>query len=243
MFNGGMNVGSVSASRIKYRAKELGADLCGIASVERFIDAPVGFHPTDILKECKSVIVMAVCIPASILESSSTAIYTFAHMRLFDKIDSITFTLALELDNMGKRAVAVPASEPYEYWDDDRRHGQGILSLKHAAVRAGMGQMGKNTLLINNQFGNMILLGAVLLDEELEPDMLVDYQVCIPSCRICVDICPANALDGHTVEQRECRSVCGKTTPGGDFVYICNLCRKCCPHQQGIGNAERQIIL
>lgn len=225
---------TVSSSRIKYRSRELGADLCGIASVERFTDAPAGFHPTDILKECKSVIVVAVRIPASIFESSSAAVYTFAHIRLFDKINSITFALVMELENMGRRAVPVPASEPYEYWDDDRRYGQGILSLKHAAVKAGMGQMGKNTLFVNNQFGNMILLGAVLLDEGLEPDVLAEYQGCISSCRICIDACPANALDGHTVEQRKCRSVCSKTTPGGGFVYICNLCRKRCPYRQGI---------
>lgn len=109
----------------------------------------------------------------------------------------------------------MPASEPYEYWDDSRRHGQGILSLKHAAVRAGLGQMGKNTLLVNNKYGNMLLLGAVLLAEEIESDLLATYQACIPSCRICLDACPASALDGNTIEQCKCRNTCGKTSVGG----------------------------
>ena len=34
----------------------LGADLCGIASIDRFNDAPKGYHPTDVLPTCKSVI-------------------------------------------------------------------------------------------------------------------------------------------------------------------------------------------
>lgn len=42
------------------KAKEimlsLGADLCGIASIDRFADAPAGYHPLDVLPTCKSVI-------------------------------------------------------------------------------------------------------------------------------------------------------------------------------------------
>ncbi|MDF2565814.1 MAG: hypothetical protein K0Q53_2218, partial [Massilibacillus sp.] len=213
---------------------ELGADLCGIASVERFADAPAGFHPTDIFKECKSVIVIAVRMPISMFASSSQGIYTFAHFRVFDKLNSITFNLTEKLEKCEISAVPVPASEPYEYWDESRRHGQGILSLKHAAVRAGLGSMGKNTLLVNTQFGNMILLGAVLSSKEFEPDKMANDQACIPGCRICLDNCPASALDGNTIEQSKCRSVCGKTTEGGGFVYSCNLCRTLCPHKQGV---------
>jgi len=227
-------MGNINADEIKYRVKEMGADLCGIASVERFADAPAGFHPTDILKECKSVIVIAVRIPISMFDSSSQGIYTFAHYRVFDKINSITFNLTEKLEKYGISAVPVPASEPYEYWDEGRRHGQGILSLKHAAVRAGLGIMGKNTLLINEQFGNILLLGAVLSNKEFEPDEMAAYQACIPGCRICLDNCPASALDGNTLEQYKCRSVCGKTTDGGGFVYTCNLCRTLCPHKQGV---------
>lgn len=224
----------ISADEIKCRIRELGADLCGIASVERFGDAPSGFHPTDVVKGCKSVIVIATRFPISTLSASSQAAYTFVHNRLVGKIDSITFQISSELENLGSCAVPIPSSVPYDYWDDSRRHGQGILSLKHAAVRAGLGQMGKNTLLVNDQLGNMLLLGAVLLDKKLEPDLIATYQACMPSCRVCIDSCPASALDGNTIEQRKCRSICGKSTDGGGFVYNCNLCRKLCPRCQGI---------
>jgi len=224
----------ISADEIKYRVKELGADLCGIAPIERFADAPSGFHPTDVIKECKSVIVIAIRFPISTLSASSQAAYTFVRNRLVDKMDSITFQVSSELENLGSCAVPIPSSDPYDYWDDSRRHGQGIISLKHAAVRAGLGQMGKNTLLINDQYGNMIWLGAVLVDKELESDHLTTYQSCIPECRICLDACPAVALNGITVEQRKCRSIAGKYTDGGGFVYACNLCRKLCPRHEGI---------
>jgi epoxyqueuosine reductase len=224
----------VTAAEIKSKARALGADLCGIAPVGRFADAPSGFHPTDVARGCKSVISLAVRFPISVLSSSSQAAYTFVRNKLMDKMDSITFQLAEELESLGGCAVPIPSSDPYDYWDDSRRHGQGILSLKHAAVRAGLGRMGKNTLLVNDKFGNMLWLGAVLLDQEMEPDPLADYRTCEPECRICLDSCPANALDGTTIEQRKCRSISAKYTEGGGGVYACCLCRKLCPNFNGI---------
>ena len=44
---------------IKNYLLQSGADLCGIAGIERFSDAPEGYHPTDVLPDCKSVIVIA----------------------------------------------------------------------------------------------------------------------------------------------------------------------------------------
>ena len=45
----------------------LGADLCGIASIDRFNDAPKGYHPLDILSTCKSVISFACRFPVGTL--------------------------------------------------------------------------------------------------------------------------------------------------------------------------------
>lgn len=225
---------TLCADEIKRRASELGMDLCGIAPVERFADAPQGFHPTDIIKDCKSVIILAARFPVSTLSSPSPATYTFVRNKVMDKVDSITCQLAAELEELGGSAVPIPSSDPYDYWDNDRRHGQGVLSLKHAAVRAGLGQMGKNTLLINDQLGNMLWLGAVLVTKELEPDLIADYQACIPGCQLCLQSCPAKALDGTTIVQSKCRSISAKRTEGGGGVYACNLCRKLCPRHNGI---------
>ncbi|WP_312563568.1 hypothetical protein [Anaerospora sp.] len=224
----------VAAAQIKLRATELGMDLCGIAPVGSFADAPQGFHPADISKDCKSVIVLAARFPVSTLSSPSPAAYTFVRNKVMDKVDAATCQLAVELELLGSNAVPIPSSDPYEYWDEARRHGQGILSLKHAAVRAGLGQMGKNTLLINDRLGNMLWLGAVLLNQELTPDEQAGYQACITGCRVCLQACPAQALDGSTIVQKQCRAVSYKQTGGGGGVYTCNLCRRLCPRHDGI---------
>jgi len=226
---------NMDAVALKQQVTEMGAALCGIAPVDRFVHAPNGFHPRDILPGSQSVISIAVQFPSSTLTvGKSQAAYTFVRNRLMDKVDQITFRLAEELEASGYAAIPIPSSEPYESWDAERRHGQGILSLKHAAVLAGLGQMGKNTLLVNRQFGNLLWLGAVLVDVALAADPVADYSPCPASCRICLDSCPAQALDGISIEQKKCRSVSGQYTEGGGGVYTCNMCRKVCPNRQGV---------
>jgi len=225
---------TICSEAIKQQSLLLGADLCAIASVDRFADAPPGFHPTDILEEAQSVIVLATRFPASALLSPSPALYTFAILQSAAQMDAITFKIATELDSLGCSALPIPARGPYDAWDAARQHGQGVLSLKHAAVQAGLGQLGKNTLLVNDQFGNLLTLGAIIIDKELTADHLASYQACIPSCRICLDACPAKALDGTTLEQRKCREENAKSSTGPGAVYSCNLCRKSCPQHQGL---------
>ncbi len=71
--------------------------------------------------------------------------------------------------------------------------------MRHSGYLAGLGVLGKNTLLINEKYGNMIQIGAVLVDIELEGDPLIEDALCPTNCNICIDSCPQKALDGKTV--------------------------------------------
>lgn len=224
----------MNAGDIKKIAIKLGADLCGIAPVHRFKNAPQGFHPQDILSECKSVIVLAIRFPVSTLQANSYIPYTFVRNMMVGKIDTVVFELANKIEALGIQAVPIPSADPYEYWDADNRVGKGIISLKHAGVLAGLGKMGKNTLLINNKLGNMMWLGALLVSKDLEPDPLAEYEVCKNNCRLCLDGCVKNALDGITINQLLCRSKSTTSTEGGGWYLSCNTCRKICPNYLGI---------
>jgi epoxyqueuosine reductase len=227
----------VDSATIKERVRQLGADLAGVAPVSRFAQAPAGFHPCDIYPGCQSVLVLALRFPLSTLEAKTNSPYTLVRNGLVDRMDAMTTRLADELEAQGIVAIPIPSSEPYDYWDTERRHGRGILSLKHAAVLAGLGAMGKNTLLINERYGNMVWLGALLLSVELEPDPLATYNACRDRCRICLDACPQHALDGTTIDQKLCREHCSAYSEGGGGVYACNTCRKVCPRHAGIKGA------
>jgi len=56
----------------------------------------------------------------------------------------------------------------------------------HAAVNAGLGIMGHNTLFISPIYGNMVYIGSILVDAELEQDDLVKDFSCLPNCHKCM---------------------------------------------------------
>ncbi len=219
---------------IKETILNMGADLCGIAPAERFSEAPEGFKPVDIFKECKSVIVFAKRVPGSSLNISSCIPYTHVNNVLTQVVDELGIEISMKLESQGIKAVPVPSNDPYEYWEAENSFGRAILSMKHAAFLAGLGGLGKSTLLINKDFGNMIQIGAVLVDMELEGDPLAEYRVCPPNCSICIDSCPQEALDGETVSQKLCRPASNFKHEKGYILKKCNICRRVCPNYLGL---------
>ena len=219
---------------VKKVAFDLGAQLCGIAPIERFSEAPNGFHPADIFSKTKSVILLAKLIPEGTFQANSPVPYTAANDVLLDDVIRISCNLSVELErNDGLTAVPIPG-EPYEYWDDEKKEGKGILSLKHAGYLAGLGSIGRNSLLTNQAYGNRLVLGAVLLNIALEGDIVTDYGFCDDSCQVCIDGCPVHAIDGGTVNQKLCRSNSINLTTKGYLFYICNECRSACPNGAGL---------
>ena len=106
--------------------------------------------------------------------------------------------------------------------------------MRHAGHLAGLGALGRNTLLVNRDFGNMIQIGAVLVDIELEGDPVQEFDPCPPGCALCIDACPKRALDGVTVNQTACREVACFENERGFIIKKCNVCRSICPNSLGI---------
>ena len=223
-------IDSVSVKKV---AVELGADLCGIASVDRFDGAPEGFHPRDVLPDCQSVVVLACRFLRSTLFAKSTIPYTDVRNELSRKMDQLAIAVSYKLESQDVLAVPINAIGPCE-WDAKTNKSRGIISLKHAAVLAGLGQIGKNTLLINDEYGNMVWLSAVLTSAELEPDPIAEYTACLPKCRICLESCPVEALDGVSMDQKTCWEYAFGTHNGGEWRIKCFTCRKICPNRFGI---------
>ena len=215
---------------IKKLITELGGDVCGIAGIKRFEDAPEGFQPRDIFPKCNSVIVFGVALPQGVLQSQARLVYSHFNSLICSKVDEITLNAAKKIEEKyGKITTPVPCDGPYEYWDAENLEGKGLLSMKHAAYLAGLGTIGKSTMLINETYGNRLTIGCILTELELKSDELAE-ELCLKSCKICIENCPVNAIsiDG-SVNQKKCReNSFGKTKRGLDVVN-CNLCRKNCP--------------
>lgn len=212
---------------------DLGAELCGIAHVDSFADAPKGFHPTDIYKDCKSVVVFAKAIPKGTAFVSPRIIYNHFNELGPIELDRMAYTAATRIEQLFDAIVVpVPADSPYDYWDSENMEGRGTLSMKHAAALSGIGTLGKSTLLLNAQYGNRLSIGAVLTNMDLTSDEPAE-KVCMESCQICIDSCPVNAISENGVNQKLCRNNTYSANDRGFGITKCNNCRTKCPMALG----------
>ena len=220
-------------SQIKAKSHSLGFDLCGIASIDRFDKSTMLTHPAEILPGCQSIVVVARKFLLSSLNAKSTIPYTIVRNHLSNSIDQQTLQLSYYLEEHGYNAVPTGAIEPCNY-DAELQKTVGLISLKYAAYNAGLGVIGKNTLLITPQFGNMVWLGAVLTDAKIEPDHILTNNPCKDNCRRCLDNCPIHALDGSEfMNQKACWDFAFGAENGGEWRIKCFTCRSICPFSKG----------
>lgn len=223
----------LTSAVIKAKASELGFDLCGIATVDRFTGLGVKTDPQAVFPECRSVIVVAKKFLRSTMKASSTIPYTIIRNGLSREIDTKTAELSYFIEEHDLLAVPTGAIEPCNY-DNVIDKTVGLISLKNAAYQAGLGVIGKNTLLITPKYGNMVWLGAVLTNAVLEPDPVMEYNPCKESCGLCISNCPVQALDGGKfIDQMKCWNHAFGEEDGGEWRIKCFKCRAVCPYSKG----------
>ena len=150
------------------------------------------------------------------------------HLVLKEKLDRLVEFLKLRFD------------EPFEaraYVDT------GPMNERVLAKYAGLGWLGKNTLLLNQAIGSYFFLGVILSTLELEPTLgageLPPPDLC-GSCRRCLDACPTQAFpEAYVMDARRCISYLTIELRGaipeefreglGDHVFGCDICQDVCP--------------
>ena len=149
------------------------------------------------------------------------------------KLDAIALDFCIEMEKRKILAVPIPTNE--SQWDKETGRWRSVISQKHAAQAAGLGTIGRHSLLITPEFGSMVWLGAVLTEAELEPDLLCE-KIC-DDCNLCVKACPVNALEGSELNQQCCWDYAfGDNEETKNWEISCHACRDSCPYNLGSEN-------
>jgi ferredoxin len=123
----------------------------------------------------------------------------------------------------------------------------GPLFEKELAERAGLGFVGKNTLLIHPALGSAFNLGFILTQSEVEGPPPRRMPSC-GTCRRCLEVCPTGALAApYTLDARRCiayLTIEAETVPDEPrerwgYIYGCDLCQAVCPFNRRGTPGER----
>ncbi len=242
-------------SRLKAEAHRLGFSLAGIAPAteadgfarfEAWLDSgfagEMGYlhqhrserrHPQSVVEGVRSVLMLGMEYRECGAEDSPSAPHSgrvarYAqgpdyHRFIWDRENELADWLTREAP--GCAAFGVADTAP--------------LLERDFARRAGLGWVGKNTMLIHKHRGSFFFLGALLTDLELHPDPPHEASHC-GTCTACLDACPTNAFpEPGVLDARRCVSyltielrsaIPDDLREGvGDRLFGCDVCQDVCP--------------
>lgn len=196
----------MDAADVKAIAKELGADLVGIASAETLNAFPPDPRwpqtPERVSPHCRSVIVIVCRIPVAAFRAKSNVAVQYMDMMVLRRMDVIAHRLAEALEREGHPSFVTAAQETD--WDY-KNASYGRLSTRHLGIEAGLGTFGLEVNILTPEFGPRIYLTGILTELELEPDARITEQVCIgESCSRCLYSCPTDAVRHFGIDKRAC---------------------------------------
>jgi epoxyqueuosine reductase QueG len=221
---------------IQEMKSKLDVELIGVVSVEASNPKELNEKATSLLPGVKSVIVVGKEIYKEVVvllkpskeagEAESGELLGVHSDYLNGRLTRAVHELATLFRQKGYRSLPLPAVAP-----SDQRFLTALLSYKHAAELAGLGTIGRHSLLITPAFGPRVRLACLLTEAILEPSPLNGKDYCI-NCDVCVRECPAQALqipkegEKYSINKFACRAY-------RQAGLTCGVCMKACDEAIG----------
>lgn len=163
----------------------------------------------------------------------------FNHYRTVNAfIDRALLECGLFLQSKGYRYITVAASQSI---NKDGWNFNGRFSHKAAAVAAGLGSIGRNSLFIHRKFGSCVRLGTLFTDCPFDVKEAQYIDVC-GGCNLCVEACPARAIKGGKWEKgvereeifdpQKCSEYMKREFKNIGRGAVCGICMRVCPHNK-----------
>ena len=185
--------------QIKKIAIDNGAVDCGIISVSELPDDQQ-INAAKILPSVRSVISIAITYNQSAIKSQFQPVSNMEYRHAYKRRDQISYGTEVKLSNSGAESVVVTETFPL---DSDLKT-PWLISHKDIAVKAGIGVMGLNRLVLHKTHGSSLLLASILTDIELsEYDTPSDYDPCI-NCNLCKTVCPTKSINENGFKMMSC---------------------------------------
>jgi epoxyqueuosine reductase len=245
----------MTAAELVALARELGLDAVGAAPAAPYEDTErqiherrdrglfadmrftmarpdVSCHPETLLPNATTVVSAALCYyaPAPQPGPGEGRLPRYAWRDHYAE-------LRQKLDQLGRRLGG-----SYRVLVDANHHVD-----RAGAARAGIGFIGKNTMLITQRHGSWVVLGTLVTDVPIETADPLDTDC--GSCRLCIDACPTDAIvEPGVLDARLCLAYWTQAPAAipeafreelGDQVYGCDVCQDVCPWNRGVEKRRR----
>lgn len=187
--------------QVKHRAFTLGADMVGVANIERFADAPLRMSPQGILPQARTVVVCALhhpdgCIELGGREHPQVIGPYNVQYQMNMHLDRISYELARFLEDLGYEAVPIAASNIWRYrrYKDLQAVFAPDISHIYAAVATGLTELGYHGISMSPEFGTRNRFVSIITTAPLDPTTLLPGNTLCDRCNECVKHCRAQAL-------------------------------------------------
>lgn len=222
-----------NTAAVQEALSRLDVDAVGVARVADLAEPRLRDQAAKLLAGARSIIAVAMeiypevldlCTPTKTMGEAAPRDLLAPHMDfLSGRLNKAIYDVARACRRQGFAGLPMPAAN----YPTDQRYLTSLLSYKHAAEAAGLGSLGRHSLLVTPEFGSRVRLACVLTDAELTPSPYRSNSMC-DGCSECIGACPAGALaepgNGETYSLNKFACQAFRAGSGG-----CSECMRVCP--------------